>query len=201
MTKRIDWLSQAACGDRDPAIYTTDPAPGGNRYTVGAKASTRIRFAREACRGCPVAAECARDALDDEAGGTIRGGIYIPEAWHRQRGERPLATLALGLIAGGTITADDLEIDTAAGVVRWGGRGAQRLTQLVLATYGNVCHLCGGRGATTADHVIPRSHGGDNSLENMRPAHARCNSQRGNMSIEQWRERFGARSRHSSRDW
>ena len=44
----------------------------------------------------------------------------------------------------------------------WGGREATRLTELTLATYGNVCHLCGLPGATTADHVLPRSRGGDN---------------------------------------
>ncbi|MFJ8818196.1 HNH endonuclease [Amycolatopsis thermoflava] len=31
----------------------------------------------------------------------------------------------------------------------------------------------------TADHVVPRSKGGRPTLENSRPAHRRCNSQRG----------------------
>lgn len=84
---------------------------------------------------------------------------------------------------------------------QWGGRRATRLTALVLSTYGNICHLCGGRGATTADHIVPRSHGGDDSIDNMRPAHGRCNSKRGNMSLDEWRSRYGATQRAGSRSW
>ncbi|MBM7052226.1 HNH endonuclease signature motif containing protein [Rothia sp. ZJ1223] len=35
----------------------------------------------------------------------------------------------------------------------------------------------------TADHVIPRSKGGTDDLSNLRPAHHRCNSARGNKDI------------------
>lgn len=69
----------------------------------------------------------------------------------------------------------------------WGGREAQRLTALTLATYGTVCHLCRHGGADSADHLVPRSHGGPDSLDNLRPAHhrrcrvcgLRCNTKRG----------------------
>lgn len=68
----------------------------------------------------------------------------------------------------------------------WGGRRAQKLVALTLATYGDRCHLCGLRGATTADHLIPRSHGGNDALENLRPAHLSCNAARGNQSLKVW---------------
>lgn len=42
------------------------------------------------------------------------------------------------------------------------------------------CSLCGEGGANTVDHIIPRSRGGDHSLANLRPAHLKCNSSRGN---------------------
>lgn len=61
----------------------------------------------------------------------------------------------------------------------WGGRRAQRLRRLTLDTYGDVCHLCGRRGADSADHLVPRVQGGPDTIENLRPAHRRCNSRRG----------------------
>ena len=61
----------------------------------------------------------------------------------------------------------------------WSGKYAQRLTRLVLRTQGSVCWICGGV-ATTADHVVPRSRGGDDNLEALRPCCQPCNSRRGN---------------------
>jgi hypothetical protein len=64
-----------------------------------------------------------------------------------------------------------------------GGRASVKMTQLVLATYGELCHLrlkgCTVR-ATTKDHLIPYSHGGEDVLENYRPACKPCNSKRQN---------------------
>lgn len=63
----------------------------------------------------------------------------------------------------------------------WGGRKAQQYVALTLETYGRVCWLCGLPGATTADHIIPRSKGGAvYDLANLGPAHKRCNESRGN---------------------
>ena len=62
--------------------------------------------------------------------------------------------------------------------------------ELVIATYGSKCHLCGGRIKLDApsqvgapgwelayhpDHVQPLSKGGADDLSNIRPAHAYCN--------------------------
>ena len=86
----------------------------------------------------------------------------------------------------------------------WSGRRVLRLTRLVLETYGDTCHLCARAGATTADHLIPRSAGGDDSLENLRPAHSSCNSSRQAMPLEEWFTRhpldLGPRV-PPSRDW
>ncbi|WP_082936068.1 HNH endonuclease [Corynebacterium sp. EPI-003-04-2554_SCH2473622] len=71
----------------------------------------------------------------------------------------------------------------------WGGRRSVELRALTLATYGDICHLCGWPGANTADHLIPRSLGGDDTLANLRPAHSRCNFSRGNMPVDEWREK------------
>jgi 5-methylcytosine-specific restriction endonuclease McrA len=57
------------------------------------------------------------------------------------------------------------------------GLGAQyqRARRRILAN-SNLCWICGKPEATTADHLTPRSRGGDNSDANLRPAHARCNA-------------------------
>lgn len=64
----------------------------------------------------------------------------------------------------------------------WSGRYAQRVTRIVLHVQGRVCWLCGNeqirRPADSADHVIPRSRGGTDVMENLRPAHRLCNSTR-----------------------
>ncbi|WP_342669491.1 HNH endonuclease signature motif containing protein [Corynebacterium oculi] len=86
---------------------------------------------------------------------------------------------------------------------RWAGRRATRLTAATLAAHGTVCHLCGLPGATTADHVVPRAAGGDDSLENLRPAHSKCNSARGDKSLSEWFAVHPLRSSRCepSRDW
>ncbi|MFW9221544.1 HNH endonuclease [Corynebacterium striatum] len=87
---------------------------------------------------------------------------------------------------------------------RMAGRALQALIATVLSEYGDTCHLCGRAGATTIDHVIPVAAGGDYSLENLRPAHASCNSSRGAMSLANWfaRHPLHAGPRASpSRNW
>lgn len=89
----------------------------------------------------------------------------------------------------------------------WGGRQARRLVALTLATYGNICHLCGHqimlhphqgtpsqpcaicgeafrRHGFSADHKLPRKHGGSNHISNLRPAHQSCNYKRGSKLLE-----------------
>lgn len=64
----------------------------------------------------------------------------------------------------------------------WGGSRAIRKRRQVLEVYGSACWLCGQPidGLPSADHVIPRSRGGSDDIENLRPCHTRCNARRGN---------------------
>jgi 5-methylcytosine-specific restriction endonuclease McrA len=73
----------------------------------------------------------------------------------------------------------------------WPGNARRRLrlVRLVLNTKGITCHLCGLTGATTADHLIPWSHGGRNMLDNLWPAHGACNSSRQDRTLREWFER------------
>ena len=68
----------------------------------------------------------------------------------------------------------------------WGGRKVAQLRTLVLACYGDRCHLCGDTGADSPDHVIPRSKGGTDDLDNLRPAHQSCNYARGDTDLAEW---------------
>lgn len=56
----------------------------------------------------------------------------------------------------------------------------QRLRVMVLTRDRGVCWLCGLNGATTVDHIVPRSHGGSDDPSNLAAAHAGCNYSRGN---------------------
>lgn len=83
-------------------------------------------------------------------------------------------------------------------------RKRRELVGLVLRLKGNVCHLCGTPGATTADHVIPWSHGGANVVDNLNPAHSSCNSARGDRTLHQWFARRPLPARPTlapSREW
>jgi 5-methylcytosine-specific restriction endonuclease McrA len=72
------------------------------------------------------------------------------------------------------------------GMRPWEGRYRQQLTRATLRQYGRTCHLCGQPGATTADHVIPRSKGGTDALSNLRPAHFHCNRMRWDKPLSEW---------------
>ncbi len=64
---------------------------------------------------------------------------------------------------------------------RYGGDYAAN-RKVVLERDGHLCQLRleGCRGvATTVDHIVPRSKGGDHNLENLRAACAWCNTKRG----------------------
>jgi len=74
-----------------------------------------------------------------------------------------------------------------------GGRAWRSKVALCLATFGDICHLCLHPGATSADHLLPRQHGGTDALENLRPAHSdkhpcpacglKCNQVRGSKRL------------------
>jgi 5-methylcytosine-specific restriction endonuclease McrA len=69
----------------------------------------------------------------------------------------------------------------------WNGRHVDRMRRAVLATYGETCVHCGRPGATSVEHVQPRSWCGTDALDNLRPAHLACNMSRGTDPMPGWR--------------
>jgi len=72
---------------------------------------------------------------------------------------------------------------------------------LIVELYGAICHICleeidltapqhpmGGEGwekGLQLDHVLPLSKGGNDKIENIRPAHVKCNILKGNKPLAQ----------------
>lgn len=56
----------------------------------------------------------------------------------------------------------------------------------VYAEHGTACAYCGDPDGTTIDHVIPRSKGGTDDLENLRPACRTCNTSKGTKDVDEW---------------
>lgn len=93
-----NWRYSAKCAGDDPTRYELD---------MHRNIDKQAR-ARDLCRGCLVLKECAREALDPLAIGTVRAGVWITgAAGNNYRRLRP-ARQALKLIATGTITADQI---------------------------------------------------------------------------------------------
>lgn len=72
----------------------------------------------------------------------------------------------------------------------YGGSRSRRLMELVYSEMDDVCFLGGERipeGQRTVEHVIPRSLGGTDDLDNLRPACKSHNAARGNRPLEEWR--------------
>jgi 5-methylcytosine-specific restriction endonuclease McrA len=51
--------------------------------------------------------------------------------------------------------------------------------KLVLEVYGSACLACGDADKVTIDHVVPISHGGLNTIENVQPLCSYCNTSKG----------------------
>lgn len=87
----------------------------------------------------------------------------------------------------------------------WPGNARRRLklVGMVLGLKGRTCHLCGLPGATSADHGVPWSHGGPNTLDNLWPAHQACNSVRQDQTLRDWFEAHPVRvpTLAPSRSW
>jgi 5-methylcytosine-specific restriction endonuclease McrA len=72
----------------------------------------------------------------------------------------------------------------------YGGSRATKLFDWVYANHEPVCFLGGEfipEGERTVEHVIPRSLGGTDAFENLRPACKSHNASRGNRPLEEWR--------------
>jgi 5-methylcytosine-specific restriction endonuclease McrA len=70
---------------------------------------------------------------------------------------------------------------------------------------GGLCHLChrrvawknyglhGKRGGWEFDHSVARANGGTDRVNNLRPAHTKCNRERQDLTVRAYRERHGVR--------
>lgn len=67
---------------------------------------------------------------------------------------------------------------------------AQWLT--LVESHGGRCAYCGGTGPLEADHRIPLSGGGSNTIDNIIPACRLCNAQKHTMTEEEFRARRGS---------
>lgn len=65
-------------------------------------------------------------------------------------------------------------LKTSGSTTRW-----RRLRAYVIRRDNGLCWLCNRPGADTADHVIPRVHGGTDNLDNLKAAHSLCNLRKG----------------------
>ncbi len=81
------------------------------------------------------------------------------------------------------------------------GRPWQRTKSRVIRRDDGICHLCGQPGATTADHLVPYSHGGTDELGNLAAAHVDCNRVRGNRPIDTARNDITRHASNSSWGW
>ena len=76
--KRTGWIEDAACIGTEPSRF--DVAPRTIRLLVSdpEKWIDTIRTQAPMCEHCPVAMQCARDALDTNEREIIRGGVAVP---------------------------------------------------------------------------------------------------------------------------
>ena len=79
------------------------------------------------------------------------------------------------------------------------GRPWQRVKARVIARDGGVCHICGGVGADSADHLLPVADGGQlYDMDNLAAVHhdtgPRCNRVRGRGSVDAVRSKVLGKS-------
>lgn len=88
-----EWVTRAKCRTRPATDWDTLPKEF--------QASDPHARARELCAGCPVFRECARDAVDYPAWGTVRAAVALPDLNSRAETRRAAATalarVALGI--------------------------------------------------------------------------------------------------------
>lgn len=66
-------------------------------------------------------------------------------------------------------------------------RDRRRMLDDALALHGYTCCICGRpitRGDESLQHLLPRSRGGTDDPDNLRPAHRRCNSALGARDLD-----------------
>lgn len=69
---RRRWWQHAKCKNDNPSAYEFEGVDNMTRVAEKQEVASRL------CSGCPVIVECAQDAMDPLAVGTVRGGVWIP---------------------------------------------------------------------------------------------------------------------------
>lgn len=67
-------------------------------------------------------------------------------------------------------------------------RPVNKKRETVMKKYGGICAYCGdASGPFQIDHIMPKSRGGSNAMDNLAWSCAKCNSEKGAMTPEEWR--------------
>lgn len=66
-----------------------------------------------------------------------------------------------------------------------------------------ICALCGLpiKANLSADHRIPKSKGGETTIENLQPSHALCNSCKADLMPNEWEKHKYERYLHALNNW
>lgn len=106
------WYQRAECQDDDPDLFNVSNGAHTVWETGDRRGHLRRTFATAArCDRCPVAADCAQDAVLTKDHGMIRGGIPVPVRGLTTR--TPMhewARIGLLMVAGGIDPATAREI-------------------------------------------------------------------------------------------
>ena len=107
LTGPLSWHSRAKCAlTHEPESWTT-PGGSGDKHVP-----LKLMRALEACELCPVASECAQQALDEQPIGVVMAGVPLPVGYWWQQSYRAGYRSALERIASGEpmheVVADEL---------------------------------------------------------------------------------------------
>lgn len=104
--KETKWYDEAQC--KGVEVESLRVPDSWLYFSLGTEDFAEInRDIAKVCDGCPVIQECARDALDHEDGGYVRGGLMLPELGKDL--QRSITVPALRLIACGGSREHGLE--------------------------------------------------------------------------------------------
>lgn len=62
----------------------------------------------------------------------------------------------------------------------------EKLIRKLVKRYGEQCFYCGRVSKLTVDHFVPRSKGGSDRMENLRPACVSCNQRKADLMPEEF---------------
>lgn len=93
------WREHAKYAGKNPLAYESQPLKGGKASNFFENLRKLDRDAEKLCEGCPVRRDCARDALENDDRGMVRGGVWVPAVQSNRRTARRARAL-LAEVAG-----------------------------------------------------------------------------------------------------